>query len=76
MEDLSINELLEQYVNGNRNSVIEYLANSHPCNLAFFLYNGLFRHGIGSPALDATDVRAITNRLLDMKVDQNMKVGE
>lgn len=58
--DVTVDDLLESYVNGNHSDVLRKLSQDH-CGLAVLFVT----EGIKRKMLTLSDVNSITNRLLD-----------
>ncbi len=61
--EANVMDMLRSWTNGNRNDVIEALANDHPGLTAMFLVTG-----IGEKMLSRADANHITNTLIDRRV--------
>ena len=63
-DDHKVSEMIESYVNGNKNDVIQILDSDHPALAAMFIYTA-----ITSKKLDRGDVNTIVNRLLEKRTE-------
>ena len=62
-QDRSVDELIENWINGNRTDVIRNLSQRHPAIAAHFILEGAQR------GLDVGDCRSVVNLLLDDLVE-------
>lgn len=60
--DITVKELADMWLNGNRKEVIDRLENDHPGLTAMLLIQGRLDHDLG-----ATDCNAIANMLMDRR---------
>lgn len=67
--DVTVSDLLDQYVNGNRKDVLDALENDHPGLTAMFLIVG-----IGEKRLDRSDCNTITNMMMDRRREMAQNV--
>jgi len=61
--DVSARDLVETWINGNRNEVIKALTDDHPGLTALFLHHALEKKGF-----DRSDFNTVVNRLIDYRI--------
>ncbi len=72
--ELCVFELIESFVNGNRNYVLDELFhNGTPASVALFFYESEQLYRFDSGGLSDTDLKFIVNGLQDRQFEANQK---